>query len=280
MENAFMVGEKVLAEHEDGYHYPAIIQRATNLGYLVFYEEFCESNNLPVADIKKLVNICNGERKENITNAHGNVNDKKKNHDFSPIVHEYKVIVLGDSAVGKSVFLNQLHKVQSPYGSRTTEMDYITKSSIMADGTKVIAKIYKLPGKEKFRSHTAQMIRGSLGALLMYNVDNRKSFKQIMYWINEFRKYAKGNVLVLVQNEINIMEKMPQESISYDEIKRLVMEQKLFWIQVSTKTGYNVEQAFEKLILTIYEKQKREQTYVIPELSNINIITEEDSRCY
>jgi len=120
---------------------------------------------------------------------------------------------------------------------------------------KIKAQIWDTAGQERYRAITNAYYRGALGALLVYDVTLFSSFENIPRWLKELRDHANRDiVLVLVGNKIDMLnDKIANREVSEEAAKRLAEEYDLPWLETSAKTGKNVEEAFAKVIKTIYD---------------------------
>ncbi|GAB4847684.1 hypothetical protein Ancab_026746 [Ancistrocladus abbreviatus] len=99
-----------------------------------------------------------------------------------------KVIVLGDVGVGKTSLINQyVHKKFSYQYKATIGADFVTKE-LQIDGKLVSLQIWDTAGQERFQSLGAAFFRGSDCCVLVYDVNNLKSFDALQHWRDEFIK--------------------------------------------------------------------------------------------
>ncbi|XP_014671911.1 PREDICTED: ras-related protein Rab-10-like, partial [Priapulus caudatus] len=114
----------------------------------------------------------------------------------------YKILVLGDSNVGKTCIVHRFcdDKYYDTYIS-TIGIDFKQKI-IDLDGTKVKLQIWDTAGQERFRTLTTAYYRGAMGILLMYDVTNSESFLHLSMWLRSIDENASPNVAkVLVGNK-------------------------------------------------------------------------------
>jgi len=168
--------------------------------------------------------------------------------------HLFKLVLVGDSGVGKSGLLSRYTRnTFSSEEKSTIGVEFATRISDMEDGKKIKAQIWDTAGQERYRAITNAYYRGALGALLVYDVTSFTSFENIPRWLKELRDHANRDiVLVLVGNKIDMLEKSSNREVTEEAAKRLAEEYELPWVETSAKTGKNVGDAFEKVIKTIY----------------------------
>ena len=107
--------------------------------------------------------------------------------DSSETIISYKILILGDTEVGKTSFILRFCDNTFPEESITTiGIDTKTKF-IKFEEKKIQLVIWDTAGQERFRSIAKNSIKGADGILIMYAVDNKKSFDAIKKWINNIK---------------------------------------------------------------------------------------------
>jgi len=105
-----------------------------------------------------------------------------------------KLLIIGDSGVGKSCML--LRFVDDSYTSSfitTIGIDFKIKT-IELDGKRVKLQIWDTAGQERFRTITTAYYRGAMGLLLVYDVTNDDSFRNVTNWSRNVDQHAAENV--------------------------------------------------------------------------------------
>ncbi|GBP69781.1 Ras-related protein Rab-8A [Eumeta japonica] len=135
----------------------------------------------------------------------------------------YKLLVLGDSNVGKTCIVHRYcdERYYDVYIS-TIGIDFKQKI-INLDGVPVKLQIWDTAGQERFRTLTTAYYRGAMGIILMYDITNLESFNHLSYWLRNIQEYASPDVIkVLVGNKCDVHENhraVPKErgqKVSYD----------------------------------------------------------------
>ena len=196
----------------------------------------------------------------------------------------YKILILGDSSVGKTSLLLQFCEEKfDPETLTTVGIDYKRKF-IIRHGQKIQLQICDTAGQERFRSIAKNFFKNCDGIIIVYDVTKYESFENIKVWINSI----KDNIdidkigLVIVGNKIDLEEK---RKVDEKMRKSLEEKQQIKIIETSAKNNINVNEAFieiidklEKLGLGV----KRETGYGDDEDINSEIksvkITKEDKR--
>ena len=113
------------------------------------------------------------------------------------------------------------------------------------DSKKIKMQIWDTAGQERFKNIIASYYRGAHGILLLYDVTDKDSFKNLSNWLIEIEKNASKNVLkVLIGNKCDLEEK---RVISINQGKEFADTYGLKYIETSAKKNLNVTEAFETL---------------------------------
>ena len=164
----------------------------------------------------------------------------------------YKVLLLGDSTVGKTCFLMRYtdNTFQEIHMS-TIGLDYRLKSMTLKSGKNVKVQIWDTAGQDRFRAITKNYFKGAHGIILIYDVTNQLSFDNVSNWINQIKEEASDKVTIfLVGNKIDDVE---NRKIQTESGKNLAENFQLQFYETSAKTGENVEKTFQALVEKIDE---------------------------
>ena len=117
----------------------------------------------------------------------------------------FKIVLIGDSGVGKSNLLLRFSRDNFDHKSQTTiGVEFATKT-LEINNTMVKAQVWDTAGQERYRAITSAYYRGALGALLVYDISKQSTFSNIDRWINEMQDHAdSGLVTVLVGNKCDL----------------------------------------------------------------------------
>jgi len=173
--------------------------------------------------------------------------DEHEEHDFL-----YKVVVIGDSGVGKSNLIDRYTKDTFREETKTTIGVEFGHKTIKVDDKIIKAQIWDTAGQERFKALTRGYYRGALGALLVYSILSKQSFENCETWLEELVTHADPGILVMLVGNKTDMEQ--QREVSTDEAKDFAHQNKLSFIETSAKDSTNVSEAFERLIQEIYKQ--------------------------
>lgn len=162
-----------------------------------------------------------------------------------------KVVLLGNSGVGKTNLLSRLHKGEfSSEFASTIGVEFLTHT-MKVGGVDVKAQIWDTAGQERFHAMMTTYYRKAVGALLIFDVGDRASLTGIEKWLDQLLNVAEpGLHAVLVGNKCDL--EGDKRKVSAEEARQFAAARHMPYIETSAKTGLNVEQAFQGLIEAVY----------------------------
>jgi len=168
----------------------------------------------------------------------------------------YKVVLIGDSGVGKSNLLSRFTRNEFNLESKTTiGVEFATKS-ISVENKVVKAQIWDTAGQERYRAITSAYYRGAVGALLVYDICKKSSFENVDRWLNELRDHADSQIVVmLVGNKTDLKH---LRAVQTEDAAFYAQRNNLAFIETSALDNSNVEQAFTKILTEIYRLSTRQ----------------------
>ena len=114
----------------------------------------------------------------------------------------FKIVLVGDSGVGKSNILLRYVKNEFNHDTKATVGVEFGSKNFVIDNIKIRLQIWDTAGQERFRSLTSAYYKGSKGAIITYDITNESTFASIDKWITELRKNTDDNIrLILVGNK-------------------------------------------------------------------------------
>ncbi|XAR58185.1 hypothetical protein NMG60_11026597 [Bertholletia excelsa] len=167
----------------------------------------------------------------------------------------FKVVIIGDSAVGKSNLLSRYARNEFNMHSKATIGVEFQTQSMEIDGKEVKAQIWDTAGQERFRAVTSAYYRGAVGALIVYDISRRTTFESVGRWLDELNTHCDTTVArILVGNKCDLEN---IRDVSVEEGKSLAEAEGLFFIETSALDSTNVKTAFEIVVKEIYNNVSR-----------------------
>ena len=176
-----------------------------------------------------------------------------------------KLLTIGDQFVGKSSIINRYIDDKFKEDIKPTlAIDYKTK--MIQKGENLIKiSIYDTAGEEKYRHLIKNYYNGSNGILLVFDITDKNSFDNLNFWLYELEKNCNLNNLYifLVGNKTDLKK---ERKVSYDEAKNFADMKKIPYIEISAKTGDNIDKLFNDFIkgtiINIIEQKKKDNSFL------------------
>ena len=143
----------------------------------------------------------------------------------------FKVVIIGDSGVGKSNLLSRFTRNEFHLDSKSTIGVEFATRSIQHDGKIIKAQIWDTAGQERYRAITSAYYRGAVGALLVYDISKRLTFENVERWLKELRTHADPSIVVmLVGNKCDLKH---LQAVLTDDAKSFAEQNNLAFIETS-----------------------------------------------
>ncbi|KAM4884100.1 ras-related protein Rab-11B isoform 2-T2 [Sylvia borin] len=110
----------------------------------------------------------------------------------------FKVVLIGDSGVGKSNLLSRFTRNEFNLESKSTIGVEFATRSIQVDGKTIKAQIWDTAGQERYRAITSAYYRGAVGALLVYDIAKHLTYENVERWLKELRDHADNNIVIML----------------------------------------------------------------------------------
>ena len=165
----------------------------------------------------------------------------------------YKVLLLGDSSVGKTcVLLRYCDKTFQEAHLSTIGLDYRLKTMTLENGKNIKLQIWDTAGQDRFRAITKNYYKGANGIILIYDVTNLQTYENVKNWINQIREEANPNVVIyLAGNKVDVNEEL--RVVKTEEGQKIADEYNLTFYETSAKSGININEIFEDLVKKVDE---------------------------
>eukprot|EP01025_Chloroclados_australasicus_P059131 TRINITY_DN7464_c0_g4_i1.p1 TRINITY_DN7464_c0_g4~~TRINITY_DN7464_c0_g4_i1.p1 ORF type:complete len:246 (-),score=14.78 TRINITY_DN7464_c0_g4_i1:143-880(-) len=169
----------------------------------------------------------------------------------------FKVVLIGDSGVGKSNLLSRFTRNEFMLESKSTIGVEFATRSIQVDGKTIKAQIWDTAGQERYRAITSAYYRGAVGALLVYDITKSVTFENVERWLKELRDHADPNIVIMLVGNKSDLRHL--RSVQTDEAESFCQQEGLSLIETSALEATNVEKAFKQILTDIYKIVSKKQ---------------------
>lgn len=155
---------------------------------------------------------------------------------------QFKLVLLGESAVGKSSLVLRFVKGQfHEYQESTIGAAFLTQT-VCLDDTTVKFEIWDTAGQERYHSLAPMYYRGAQAAIVVYDITNQDTFGRAKTWVKELQRQASPNIVIaLAGNKADLANK---RMVEYEEAQTYAEENSLLFMETSAKTAMNVNDIF------------------------------------
>ena len=177
---------------------------------------------------------------------------KSKQFDYT-----FKIVMIGDSGVGKSCIL--LRFADDKFNENfyaTIGVDFRFKN-VMVDDKSVKLQIWDTAGQERFKTITSAYYRGADGIIIVYDITDRNSFAHIKDWLDDVNKYTDDNPLkIIVGNKIDLIK---DKQINNNDMKTMTAQTGIEIIECSAKDSIKINELMEIMTKKLIEKKKTKE---------------------
>jgi len=160
----------------------------------------------------------------------------------APKVFQFKLVLLGDSAVGKSSLVLRFVRGQFfEYQESTIGAAFLTQTVALNDTT-VKFEIWDTAGQERYHSLAPMYYRGAAAAIVVYDITSEESFERAKSWVKELQRQGNPNIVIaLAGNKTDLSIKRKVQS---EDAQAYVDEAGIMFMETSAKTASNVNELF------------------------------------
>ena len=172
----------------------------------------------------------------------------------------FKIILIGDSGVGKTNILSRYI---------SNEFSFSTKSTVGVEfGSKIIKKndklikiqIWDTAGQERYKSITSAYYKGAKGAFVVYDITRKGTFSNIDKWIGELKTCGNEDVFILLIG--NKCDLKSERQVTEDEAAKKAEQLKISYCETSALDGKNIEYAFDTVVEEVAKKNNSDNNDV------------------
>lgn len=162
----------------------------------------------------------------------------------------FKVVLIGDSGVGKSNLLSRFTRNEFNLESKSTIGVEFATRSIQVEGKTIKAQIWDTAGQERYRAITSAYYRGAVGALLVYDIAKHLTYENAERWLKELQDHADSNIVIMLVGNKSDLRHL--RAVPIEEAKGFAEKNGLSFLETSALDSSNVELAFQTILTAIY----------------------------
>lgn len=165
----------------------------------------------------------------------------------------FKIIIIGDSGVGKSSLTLRATKNQfQDYYNATVGFEFFSQN-IKMDDTIIKLQMWDTCGQEIYRSLISSFYKNSSLAMIMYSIEDEESFRHLDYWIKEIKNNSNPDIkIILIGNKVDLEDK---RTVSKEEEEKFAKENGIEEVyETSAKTGFNAKNIFCRAAQILYKE--------------------------
>jgi len=163
----------------------------------------------------------------------------------------FKIVLIGDSGVGKSNILSRFTRNEFCLESKSTIGVEFATRTLQIEGKTIKAQIWDTAGKERYRAITSAYYRGAVGALLVYDITKKQTFENIQRWLRELRDHADSNIVIMMVGNKSDLNHL--RSVAEEDGQALAEKEGLSFLETSALEALNVEKAFQTVLSDIHQ---------------------------
>ena len=175
--------------------------------------------------------------------------------DFSNFDLSFKIILVGDSGVGKSCLsIKASRNYFEDFYSPTVGFEFLT-FNVKVEDQNIKLQIWDTCGQEVYRSLISSFYRSASLAIIVYSIDSEESFSNIEKWLNYIKSQSNPNIKIfLIGNKADLEDK---RQVTKENGENFFKQNKLsFFTETSAKTGFNVQNVFIEVAKVLYKEHE------------------------
>eukprot|EP01114_Cavostelium_apophysatum_P003638 TRINITY_DN1369_c0_g1_i1.p1 TRINITY_DN1369_c0_g1~~TRINITY_DN1369_c0_g1_i1.p1 ORF type:complete len:209 (-),score=39.47 TRINITY_DN1369_c0_g1_i1:59-685(-) len=173
-------------------------------------------------------------------------------------IFQFKLVLLGESAVGKSSLVLRFVKGQFlEFQESTIGAAFLTQTVCLSDTT-VKFEIWDTAGQERYHSLAPMYYRGAQAAIIVYDITSSESFEKAKNWVKELQRQGNPNIVIAIAgNKIDLAQ---NRKVKTEEAQAYAEENSCLFMETSAKTASNVNELFVAIAKKLPKAAARPQT--------------------
>jgi Ras-related protein Rab-11A len=200
----------------------------------------------------------NLDKEQNMKIEEENIEIKRSLSESEQYDKSIKVIILGDSYVGKSSLINRLINNKFVDLSSTLSIEYHTYIVSLNDYI-LRMQLWDTAGQEKFNSIVSNYYKGTDVAIFLYSIDKEESFQNVEKWVKNLKQNNENSLNVLIGNKKDREKEEGGRVVTYERAEKFAEENNFFsFREITCKVGdedevKNISEIFDEIAKYFYD---------------------------
>jgi len=169
----------------------------------------------------------------------------------------FKLVLIGDSGVGKSNLLYRFTRNEFNLESKTTIGVEFSQKTVQIEGKTIRSQIWDTAGQERYRAITSAYYRGALGALLVYDVCKSETFEGLGKWLAELKEHTDPQIVIMLVGNKSDLKHL--RAVKTDDAFNFAQKNRIAFVETSALENENVNKAFENTLHQIFQRTVSKQ---------------------
>jgi len=194
---------------------------------------------------------------------------------YSKEFNIYKIIFLGSYGVGKTSIINKFREKYFDNEYEPTLSIEMKMIQVEVNNKIMQIQFWDSCGNEEFAKSVPNLFKNALLAILVYDINNKKSFKNLENWLNILKEKSFDNNIFLIGNKSDLINEREVQIEEGEKFKNNYNNIKKFF-EVSTKDGVNINQLFEEIVISVYKKNENDEKIIDNEAKGTVLLSKRD----
>ena len=187
-----------------------------------------------------------------------------------------KLVLLGDSGVGKTSIATQYISGKAPQSVKPTIGAAFVTKSIVVDGQPIELLIWDTAGQEVYRGLAPMYYRSALIAIVVYDITRQQSYESVAYWINELKANADSRtVIVVCANKTDLED---QRAVDENIAQQFAESHGALYAATSASTGSGIDRMFQMAVGKLMKDQAGESVQQMNKNSGVQLKDKKDGQ--
>ncbi len=197
-----------------------------------------------------------------------------------PHKHIFKIIIIGDSGVGKTSILTRyaddaftesfISTIGVDFRFKTIPIE--NKYTNLIETIKL--QIWDTAGQERFKNITSAYYRNADGLVIVYDITDKKTFSNITNWLGEARSYMENTIPIIIIGNKSDRE---DRQVSYEELEEFSKKYNFLYLETSAREEHNIELIFMKMAVSCLYEKYNTKVETIDNVETVDLVSKSEN---